>query len=492
MNVINFARKSIEAIRRSRLGFNLRFYQREGIKPKTDNKTLVSKYSGWVYACCNLSGEGVAATPLRLYRARAQGEGRLKLWDTMPVEKERVDFLRTKSSLCYNARIKAAVEIEEVVDYPALTVLKNINQGENQYETFSLTEVCKRLTGDVYWYFEKAMAVPVGMYVLRPQYMKVVPDVKQGVKGYIYQPRGPESKVALDAADVIHYKNKPNPVAPWYGWSDVAAGVMAVTRQEEMDLTDISLLQRQGVPDLFLKYKSGVLSRMRRQELRNEWNALFAGSRNAGGTYIADEDFDVTPIGMSPKEMQFLQGRPWTLAEIAGMFPVPVAMLDTTNIKKAPGAGIETTQQQMATYNTLPSTKKMEQKMNEELLPMFPGGERLFFAFDDPRPANKQFLMEQEKQDLEMYVTTVNKVREKRGLDPVPWGDTPIAPLTVAPLGSATTTPGIEDNAAKAMIDYIEKHFAANGADGSSGGDFFDGEQIHRDLKGVLIHAGRD
>jgi hypothetical protein len=67
-------------------------------------------------------------------------------------------------------------------------------------------------------------------------------------------------------------------------------------------------------------------------------------------------------------------------------------------------------------------------------LPAFDPDGRLFVAFDDPVPENEAEKRENRKLEPPVRVQTINEVREEDGLDPVPWGDEPILPITVAPL----------------------------------------------------------
>jgi hypothetical protein len=48
-------------------------------------------------------------------------------------------------------------------------------------------------------------------------------------------------------------------------------------------------------------------------------------------------------------------------------------------------------------------------------------------------PEDLDYLLKQEKQDLNCGVRTVNEIRSQRGLKPVSWGDEPWLPLTWAP-----------------------------------------------------------
>jgi hypothetical protein len=74
---------------------------------------------------------------------------------------------------------------------------------------------------------------------------------------------------------------------------------------------------------------------------------------------------------------------------------------------------------------------RRDEKLNEQLIPLFDPSGRVFFGSDDPRPVETAAAMSQEKQDLLLGVRTINEVRTDRGLPPVEWGDRPFSPEKV-------------------------------------------------------------
>ena len=72
-----------------------------------------------------------------------------------------------------------------------------------------------------------------------------------------------------------------------------------------------------------------------------------------------------------------------------------------------------------------PRLRRRDEKLNEQLVPLYDPSGRLFFHSPDPTPANQQFLLAQEQSDLKNGVRTINEVRASRGLAPVAWGDAP-------------------------------------------------------------------
>jgi hypothetical protein len=68
---------------------------------------------------------------------------------------------------------------------------------------------------------------------------------------------------------------------------------------------------------------------------------------------------------------------------------------------------------------------------------MFDPTGRLFVAFDSPVRDDEVFALEQTRTAAETGAITRNEIRASVGLDPVPWGDTPLMPKDMVPTDGA-------------------------------------------------------
>jgi hypothetical protein len=80
-----------------------------------------------------------------------------------------------------------------------------------------------------------------------------------------------------------------------------------------------------------------------------------------------------------------------------------------------------------------PRLQRRDEKLNEQLIPLYDPSGRLFVASEDPIPYNQEIAFKQQEIDLKYGITTINEVRADRGLPPVPWGDKPWLPVNWAP-----------------------------------------------------------
>ena len=103
----------------------------------------------WVYICVDKNAKAVASLPLKVYQKTPSGR----------------------------------IEVDNRIS----RLLKNPNPYQTRYNFWYITELCLELTGNAYWEIVRnAFGLPVEMYVLRPDRMKIVPDPQKYVKGYIY------------------------------------------------------------------------------------------------------------------------------------------------------------------------------------------------------------------------------------------------------------------------------------------------------------------
>jgi hypothetical protein len=113
-----------------------------------------------------------------------------------------------------------------------------------------------------------------------------------------------------------------------------------------------------------------------------------------------------------------------TKEDIANAFHVPLSFLTTeTNL-----ANLQAAEHQHMAKAIDPRLKRRDEKLNEQLVPLFDPSGRLFLASEDPIPVNREMSAKEREIDLKYGIVTVNEVRGERGLPPVAWGDRPWLP----------------------------------------------------------------
>ena len=378
---------------------------------------LVKHFIHWVYICTTRNAAAVAATNLRLYVKTGAGEKQYAYLKKGIDTREISTALKSKLQARYSV-LRKAVEIEEVVEHPFLTLWQNVNPHMDGFEMLETLQTFLELTGDGYLYLPKTpLGIPQTLWVLPSQYMTIVPDKQKFIKGYLYG-RTKYDAVALTPEEILHFKF-PSPYSQFYGFSPTQGCLSAIIREEEMDNYEASLLKNNARPD-FLLIAKGRISPEKAKELRTRWRQVYGRASNRGIPAIMDMDVSLEKIGFAPREMAFLRGRKVTQEEIAGAFDVPLSLLTTESVNRA---NAEAGKAQYAERCLLPRLRRIEQKLNQDLLPQF--DPRLFVAFENPVPADKEFRLKTQEIYLKNNVLTINEVRAENGREPVDWGDEP-------------------------------------------------------------------
>lgn len=109
-----------------------------------------------------------------------------------------------------------------------------------------------------------------------------------------------------------------------------------------------------------------VMSKEARQHFRHEWNEIYQGPENAHKMAILSEGADITPLGFSPEDSQFLATRQHNVEEIARWYGVPPHMIQ--HLLRATFNNIEHQSVEFVTYSLMPWLVIWEQELNRKLL----------------------------------------------------------------------------------------------------------------------------
>jgi hypothetical protein len=140
---------------------------------------------------------------------------------------------------------------------------------------------------------------------------------------------------------------------------------------------------------------------------------------------FAEHDLSVSILSQSLGDLAALAEMGATQQDICNAFHVPISFLTSqTNL-----ANLQASEYQHASKAIGPRLQRRDEKLNQQLVPLFDPSGRLFVWSDDPIPLNRDYAMLQEKQDLTLGVRSINQVRAERGEPPVPWGDHPWLPI---------------------------------------------------------------
>lgn len=385
----------------------------DGCRPRnqpTANDLLASlKNTAW--SCATINASVCASMPPRLYVSTGKGQAPSRC-ATRKLESVFVKQLQaTRQQMAQHT-------IEEVTDHPLLTLFRQVNPVHNSFDLWDLTQLSLETVGSAYWLldFDAVLQIPSAIWILPPHLISPhrAPNSPRLVDHYDY--RG-QTLQQLPPSRVIHFRF-PDPRDPYLsGLSPLRACFEQAALVSDFAAMKRSIYENTGVPSVVLTPKEPI-SVEERDRLETLWRQKFTQG-GQGKALVADSELSVTLLSHSMGDLAALADMKATKADIANAFHVPLPFLSgETNL-----ANMQASDHLHKTLAILPRLRRRDEKLNEQLIPLFDPSGRLFFHSPDPTPANQQFLLQQEQSDLRFGVRTINEVRASRGLAPVAWGD---------------------------------------------------------------------
>lgn len=406
-----------------------------GKKPASPADVIENYFTSWVYICASLNARSCAAIPLRLYGGMPS-QGRKMRWAgtdvAVPTRKisraKRAAFEKMRHLQPYMAK---AEEVEEIVEHPFLDLMRNVNPYSNMSDLLELTVMFLDLAGDSYWYLVKNGAgVPESIWSIPSQYVTpVIGDtLDEFIIGYKFE-RGQVS-VVLPIADVVAFQY-PNPKSQITGFAPVLGIADAAYNNSQMNIYEASLFENKArVDGLFEVDQTVPMAQVERA--KEKFAAEFAGTQAAGKRPLLPPGMKFTKTSMTAEEISFIEGRKLSREEIAAGLDVPISLLDPNSIR----SNVEGAQYYHAKYGIEPRLRKIEEKLNEKLLPMY-GAANIFCAFDNPVPEDKIFDLDARVKQTGAPIMSIDEARAEIGKDALDMpgvSDVPLIPMGLKPL----------------------------------------------------------
>lgn len=421
-NIINSVKEAVRGGSKEKLLYLPDWYYQRELASPSDLTSLLNAYKSWVYVCASRNAISVASYPLRLYVAKP-AKSKL-LVQTRSISKETKKYLYSISHL--DRYLRKAVEIEEVLEHPFLELMKKVNPFMNAFELKEMTDLHQELTGNSYWYIlSNTAGVPVELWIVPPDKMKIVPSKEEFLKGYIYS-RGMDS-ISFDRLEIIHHKF-PSPTSAYYGMSPLSAVTHAYNINENMNLYENALFSNMARPDGVLKTEQ-TLGDEGFKRLKREWKQEYGGTKKTGKTAILEKGLDYKTISLTPRELSYLAGRKVTKEEICNAYGQSLALYD----KDANRANADNATYIFMRDTISPRHRRQEQKINEKLLPRY--DERLFCAFEDCVPEDREFKHKVRNESVNKLIT-INEGRQEIGKEEVEGGDNLYIDSRLVPIGT--------------------------------------------------------
>ena len=211
--------------------------------------------------------------------------------------------------------------------HPLLELFSRINPEQSRATFLEAVTSYYLLTGNAFIEMVKDdQGQPMELYVLRPDWVEIIPHPSGGIKAYRLRMKGTERVIPANGEHgaLLHLKTF-HPTQEWYGLSPLEAAGLSIDQHNTVSTHNLSLLQNGGRPTGVLLLKSGAygLDEVQREHLKEGIDRLHRGASNAGRMVILEGDFEWKEMGLSPKDMDFIEGKHQSAREIAQAFGVP-------------------------------------------------------------------------------------------------------------------------------------------------------------------------
>lgn len=274
--------------------------------------------------------------------------------------------------------------------------------------------------------------VPLRLQVIRPDKITVFPDGYGIVKdGMNYQsPHAPSYALRFVARDPISLKSDVlhiklfHPLNDDYGFSPMAAAAKAIDQHNAVAFHNLALLRNGGRPSGALLLKDtphGLgLSDMQRQHLKDELKNIVEGRANAGRVMVLEGDFTWQEMGLTPKDLDFVEGKNMSAREICQAFGVPPMLAGVPG--DATFANYKEARFHLWEDTVLPLLDMIIAELNRWLLPYYGDDYRLGYDLDQIQALAPKRELAWAKIGASDFLT-INEKRQAVGYGPIVGGD---------------------------------------------------------------------
>lgn len=372
--------------------------------------TSTQKYRSWVYVASTYNAKSVADCELKLF-----ANTKPKVSRGRPVTKKELKEIKSYG-------LKAMDSTNEIESHPIIDLLNSPNNEDTLYSLIYKTDLYLELTGDAYWYIERAQnGIPVAIYVLYSQYVNIQHDGNGNIIKYNYGVRQNNVwQYSFEPDEIIHFKLfDPNDI--YHGISPLQACARSYGLIESMDTHEQALNRNLGIPSGILKYTNAKISQKDRELIESKWNQKFAGVGRSGKVVVTDQDIDYQTLGITPREMNFIEGRKWSREEIMSCYGIPTGLLTTeaTNYSNMITSTINYHQKTLKPRLKMISQTITKQLINKNGL----NGKDLVVVLRVEPPTNEETEIKKSELMVKAGAVTIDELRQQMSLEPVKGGD---------------------------------------------------------------------
>jgi len=338
-------------------------------------------------------------------------------------------------------------EYEHVTNHQALETLRTpqpTKAGKTMLSGMMLkviTGMHLMLNGEAFWLLDKRLKIggaPTFVMPLLAQNMHLQLSRDGEVMEYTYRLGTREFR--LDPLDVVHFK-LPDPENFYRGHSPLQGIRYAVDTQKEADVMNLKRLGNNAVPAGIIT-TDGMVNQTQIDLIKAQWRQMYGGSENAGRTAVVPKGMDFKTVQESNRDMQFAEGKQATRDEILAAYGVGLEILGKTESQTR--ANAEASIFVFEKFGVAPFVNVVNDGLQVDYLPAFPGVDGLDVWHDDPVPENEENKRANADNLFNGGALTPNERRKMFNLEPLnlPGMDVPYLDFGKAAVGAEKVDTG--------------------------------------------------
>ncbi|MFN7166509.1 MAG: phage portal protein [Pannonibacter sp.] len=243
--------------------------------------------------------------------------------------------VRMVSEAAASVPLSLFAEAEELTEHPLLRLLARPNRGQSGPDFLETLFGHLLVAGNAYveriYVSEDADALPAELHVLRPDRVKVVPGTSGWPEAFEYQVGGKSLRLSgLGDVPQVRQLTLFHPLSDHYGCAPIEAAQVSLDIHNAAAGWNKALLDNAARPSGALVYGAGEganLSLDQFERLKAELEEGYQGARNAGRPLLLEGGLDWRPMGLTPKDMDFIEAKREAAREIALAFGVPPMLI---------------------------------------------------------------------------------------------------------------------------------------------------------------------
>lgn len=308
---------------------------------------------------------------------------------------------------------------ETITEHPLLTLLDSPVDNMHGMQFGYLHAAYLNLVGESY-------IIPLGKNSKNPKLPAALHILPAHMVEYkVNKDTGDEAiKIGQDlylentATERTFYRDyRPDPDNPRNGKSIVSAAASAIDTDEKAKRYNRQFFANAARPSMLVESEKQMTD-LAYNRWKQQLNELYTGEFNAYKPLLLEGGASAKPFALTQKDMDFLQGRKFSMDEILAMFGISPAMLGM--IVAANRANMEAAEYNFAKWVLLPRVKAFCKFVNKYIIDEFDPTLQLSFVKFVPDDIAAKTT---ERKEAAGIWQTVNEIRKEMGLPDVKGGD---------------------------------------------------------------------